>query len=969
MEATSREGWRVLVGEPQGGHFPIAAYSEFMPAPRIGAKPYDGCDPAVLSSVDPYGWRISEAEELVELRPGFESVVAQVLDAVVRLGRGEDCHHLAGPHGSNLDGNPYWPPELAAMAGKLPHERFVLLLPLALSRTQDDKGRVRWSLLGGSELGPERAFWASFWSAPGVAIPDAEAEAFILRLLREAYGESAPDGSPLAALGLRVLPSLPNELFPNWSSAPLPAWASGLLLDDSADPAGVRYLLTFRPFGELPAALRQRYLDGALHLLPCPGSLVFWGSPGYLHLASALPAAIQIHLLRTVVRHRIPGGLRVSQSGWIHEPKPGHAASNIHPELLRETFKRTNRWDRIRRHQDELATISREDKVARVLFSTDLEAMGLYDKPMARNAQIWDELFDLVLDGPSADREALQRAADRLAGGGLFGYRFRYPPMRLGDSEVVWHRPAVAFLGHDSQQPAVIHDGPTGYLTASPAKGEAAPVDLWPRLERRPAYVAAISAYSHLDGHDHEQTTLSALNVLRASDDLGGGPLPPAFVRQLLRIPHAQTLSEWLESLAARASDPVQGGLVQEEVRRRIAADGSQPETSLTFASTATRGFEVAFWREIASLAHGQYRTKDNADCVLDPITQGVLDHHHRDLDELGDYLLTRHQRAIAAAGMEGRALCGSLPFGWVTDFDFPSFGGWRKSQAGKEAERNVLVMIPGRNRAEAVVLADHYDTAYMEDVFDTSRGGSGARLAARGADDNHSATACLLLAAPIFLQLAKEGRLERDVWLLHLTGEEFPSDCLGARHFSQALLERTLALTLQDGSSVDLSGTRVKGVVVMDMIAHNRDDVRDVFQIAPGATRDAMRLALQAHLANATWNALAPSWNALPQRRGQPRSQRTADPDTVPPVAPHLPLDGEVRPHDDPHSSLYNTDGQIFSDVGVPVVLLMENYDIRRSGYHDTKDTMENIDLDYGSALAAIAIETVARVATAVRP
>ena len=44
--------------------------------------------------------------------------------------------------------------------------------------------------------------------------------------------------------------------------------------------------------------------------------------------------------------------------------------------------------------------------------------------------------------------------------------------------------------------------------------------------------------------------------------------------------------------------------------------------------------------------------------------------------------------------------------------------------------------------------------------------------------------------------------------------------------------------------------------------------------------------------------------------------------------------------------------------------MLFMENYDINRSGYHDTKDTLENIDLDYGSALAAIAIETVARVA-----
>jgi len=61
----------------------------------------------------------------------------------------------------------------------------------------------------------------------------------------------------------------------------------------------------------------------------------------------------------------------------------------------------------------------------------------------------------------------------------------------------------------------------------------------------------------------------------------------------------------------------------------------------------------------------------------------------------------------------------------------------------------------------------------------------------------------------------------------------------------------------------------------------------------------------------------------------------------------------------------LYNTDAQIFCDAGIPVVLFMENYDIRRAGYHDLQDTMANIDLDYGTALTAIAIESVARAAS----
>jgi hypothetical protein len=80
--------------------------------------------------------------------------------------------------------------------------------------------------------------------------------------------------------------------------------------------------------------------------------------------------------------------------------------------------------------------------------------------------------------------------------------------------------------------------------------------------------------------------------------------------------------------------------------------------------------------------------------------------------------------------------------------------------------------------------------------------------------------------------------------------------------------------------------------------------------------------------------------------------------------MARHLAPVGEVRPHDDPRSTLFNTDGQVFSDAGIPAVLFMENYDINRHGYHDSEDTMANIDLDYGAAVAAIAIESVARAA-----
>jgi hypothetical protein len=111
--------------------------------------------------------------------------------------------------------------------------------------------------------------------------------------------------------------------------------------------------------------------------------------------------------------------------------------------------------------------------------------------------------------------------------------------------------------------------------------------------------------------------------------------------------------------------------------------------------------------------------------------------------------------------------------------------------------------------------------------------------------------------------------------------------------------------------------------------------------------------------------DASAPIWNRHPSRSGCGRGGRIQNQEAIPPLALHSQLDGQIRLPRDPRSTLYNTDGQIFSDSGIPVVLFMENYDLHRQGYHDTHDTMENIDLDYGSALAAIAIEAVARAAT----
>jgi hypothetical protein len=964
-------GWkRLLAGAPwfRGkGAYPIAAYSEFMPPPRLGRKPYDGyIDPTLYSPDDPFGWHISEYEEAFELRPGLETIAKQVLGKLAHLGAGDPAHGISR---RKLVDNPYWPSDLANHAGKLPHERYVLLMPLALSRTQDDKGRVRWTLFGSSEQGPARGFWRSFFTAPDREQPEEPSLAFFRELLGAVYGEPANRLADLRAAGLRILPRGQETEFPYWTESPLPSWTTPYLWSDSTSISEVKYLLTFRPFGDLPVSARKAYLDGKLHLLPFPGSLVPWGARPYHHLQGDLLLAMQTPLLHWLARRTGWHDIRVPQSGWLHEPRLDQPEPDESHGPVRNTYKRNHRWSRVLRHEDELALVTHEEKLTHVLFSTMPDDLGLYGKPMARNVQLWDQNYHLLLDGPQASHDDIDRTIHAVRGGGLFGYRFQWPAMRVGLHEIYWHRPLVAYISAQSGQPVVVPDAPTGYLTAYRVNRPdlARPIELWPRFLRREPHLAGIQLFNQDEQGLHPRvTTLNIHKLLDTRRLLGDRLLPRSLARALLTCPKQGTIDGWLESLPHKANNTDRGQHLAAELRRGLEAEDQPPAVEgLTYRRTAKRFFEVAYWKAIAAMAEGKYINKNNADCIHDPITAMRLPHHRRDLEALGDYILSHYLRVIADAKMKGKALVGDLPFAWHTDFDFSWFGGWTRNQERDTHERDLIVVIPGRDRRRAVIMADHYDTAYMADTYEKQYGGDGARLAASGADDNHSATAALMLGAPAFLELSRQGKLACDIWLIHLTGEEFPADCLGARHLCQQLVQGTLRMRLPDGRWHSLAKTRVQGVYVLDMVAHNNDHERDIFQLSPGTSPQSMWLAYQAHLANEIWNASTARWNQGIGRRGRGRGQRSPDGSKVPDVAEHLPLHGEVRPPYDPRSTLYNTDGQIFSDAGVPVVLFMENYDINRTGYHDTHDTMDNIDLDYGAAVAAIAIEAVARAAT----
>jgi len=913
IEAEARAGWR-------GCRFPLRAYSEWMPPPYVGTKPYAPWQRPVVAT---HGLEVDEYEQAHDLVPGLDYIAAQVVADLARLVRGE-------PHGLSrtlLTGNAAWPDELAAAAraGQLRSERVIVIAPLALARTQDDKGNQRWTLFGVSHEGAGLPFWRT-----------ASAEQ-VDALVRWAGGGAwrvlAPTGALSSELAARQLDGLGD----------------------------VDTLVTFEPFSSLPAEIRAAYLAHRLRLLPSPAALVFYAHPRYRDLAGELPRATQIPLLHLFPRVEGACAIRIPQSGWFEENAP----PADHGHRIVNHIARSHRWQRIAPDAGVAANAWR-DRIARALFSTDPDAINLYDKPMARNAEVWSEAYRLVLDGTRADRAAIENASRAVRAGGRFGYRQAFPPMRLGRREVFWHLPLIA------DERGRFADGPAGDLSLE-MEGEA-PLRLPVTLLARPEHRAAATAFPRDPGRPRH-TTSQNVRKLRAARELLGAQIEPSFARALLRIPHDTTLAEWLDGLAAASADPIVSAPLVTSLRACMGPE-QDPGPPLVLGELGTRAFEESVWRSIAALAEGEYQQKDNADWITvndgkrgGPAAQAahVVVHARRDLAALGDHLHARYRDLIAAHGMTGRAEVVDHPFRWETDFEFPWMQGWADN-ADAPRERNVVCMIPGRNRAEAVVMGDHYDTAYMEDVYEPAHGGDGLRAPARGADDNHSATTALLHAAEQLLPLARAGRLERDVWLVHLTGEEFPADCLGARAICRALVEGNLVFQAADGPR-DVSAVRVVGAFVLDMIGHNTDRGRDVFQIAPGEGAAALRLARRAHAASLRWNRLATAWNRDDERRRAGRARRMPDGSTPPPAFAHLPLHGEVRVEWEPRSSLYNTDGQIFSDVGVPVVLFMENYDIDRSGYHDTHDTMANIDLDYCAALTAIAIETVADIACAREP
>ncbi|MBI2518862.1 MAG: M20/M25/M40 family metallo-hydrolase [Bdellovibrio sp.] len=233
----------------------------------------------------------------------------------------------------------------------------------------------------------------------------------------------------------------------------------------------------------------------------------------------------------------------------------------------------------------------------------------------------------------------------------------------------------------------------------------------------------------------------------------------------------------------------------------------------------------------------------------------------------------------------------------------------WRGIQ-----QYNLIAKIAGTDaQAAPVVIADHMDTAFEEDTFRQT----GERVATHGADDNATAVAGLLSIA----KTLHKTKIRRPVWLLHLTGEEFPADDLGARHFISELLRRK---------------QKVQAVMVMDMIGYpGKDNNKGFFQISVGESPQSQALGQLAF--------------------------KTALLDN------HKILTPLLRARFSPKTYLHQTDALIFSDLGFPVILFnewlneKENWD--RPYYHQHDDTSDTLDFDYAVSILKVVIQTVIQI------
>ena len=310
------------------------------------------------------------------------------------------------------------------------------------------RAALRWTLFGGSEQGPARALLERFLHRPGREVAAEQALEFIRRLLARVYGEPAENLADLRRAGFRILPQ-EDECWP------LASGRGRLAVLDRALPvergrARARRSNTCSPFG--PSACCRPRPAGLPGGRAAPAALS--RQPGVLGGAGAIyrlqartaaghadSAAAPAGAARGPVRHpRAAVGLAARAATRRRTRRRPHGP-------VRNTYKRTHRWARVHRDEDELAVADQRRQAG--------------PRPVQHRARRPGPLRQA--DGPQrpdldaglspAARRAQGRAERHRARGPHAGGRRAVrlplsvsPPCSVGVHEVYWHRPLVAYL-------------------------------------------------------------------------------------------------------------------------------------------------------------------------------------------------------------------------------------------------------------------------------------------------------------------------------------------------------------------------------------------------------------------------------------------------------------------------------------------------------------------------------------------
>lgn len=951
------QGWKA----PQSCCIPIApdgceirGYSEFTPAYFQGVRPYETFlaspeeilrSDAIREFVGENGtYQIGIYEEKRHLEPGLQYLAQHWLTDLKDLINGETPggDRLRGIPSEMVTGNEFWP------AGIPRHKDrpIVSLTPLVLSRHQEDLGRTHpWMVHGGSEQDWEEMFWRS--------MQEVSPNEWWCDLLGKVYG-NIPKNCDLKATGLRVL-----------SSKTLPKELETLKLT-AASAETTRFLVTFQPYSLWPASLKKAFAEKRLDVIPHPSTLIFSRVPLFETLAQKS---------RDEEARQIPLLVEFSQFAQHLNGQGLYALHVLDVSRRRHRFSKSRENDIVVRSALGVELDARESAKNSIgpfseIFVPSPEVVGLYSKPIARNVQLWGVSGALwgewLLDGPFSNADAIQAAMKRISDNPRSRVHFRnyFPPMQINGFSARWYRPLVAWL-----RPGAPVQIDTQLLGQIQIKGKEFS-EWFPVKNVDRGFENATVAVVDRSPLKHDTTSLNAQKIAELHR-LTGKKLTPEAAWAVVnpRPAKAKDLKSWLGQLPEK--------LALEISERIDFTEATQKVRPLTFGETASDRYEQEYWKKLVALSEGTFLksgapellNKNNVDCgVATKAGDRSREDEHcapnqNHLPRIVEYLRGYYEGLGLAVY--------SQKFDWKGDFNFDWWGGFKKPQ------ENIIVVIHGKDNRphdEAVILGDHYDTAYMEDIYAGKNYAEksvvaeimGHRHASKGSDDNHSATATLMEAARILKDLP----LKKDIWLVHLTGEEFPADGLGTRALCQALVE--------DKALTGGKNPKIVGVYVMDMVGHDTDKDRakpgenhtPIFQIAPGRGERAAHLALTAHAVTETWNSRVADWNQTlgrtkPAHRFKTPKGVPAEKWPLPELGKLIGFQGELRPGWHFRSSLFNTDPQLFSDYGFPTVLFMENYDIDRQGYHDTLDNLENIDRDYVVGVTAIAIETVAQVAS----